>query len=132
MTIIIDEINRGIIMALMENGRERYANIAKALHLQPMTVTNRVEAMIRDDIIDIRAVPNPLKMGYNVMAAVAHTNLKMLQKFITNEVAMIDGVLNIETLIRGEFKKRTYLGFDLKDRLLNPLNDSKPEIVLSE
>jgi len=65
-----------------------------------------------------------LMNGYDILAVVAHSNLRTLLKFITNEIARIDGVLNIETLIRGEFKKRTYLGFDLQDMLLHPLDDS--------
>jgi len=33
------------------------------------------------------------------------------------EIAFVDGVTNAETMIRGEFKKRTYLGFDLEEKL---------------
>ncbi|MGD9143396.1 MAG: Lrp/AsnC ligand binding domain-containing protein, partial [Dehalococcoidia bacterium] len=61
-----------------------------------------------------------LMNGYHILAAVTHINLRALLKFITSEISRIDGILNIETLVRGEFKKRTYLGFDLKDALFHP------------
>ena len=55
--------------------------------------------------------------GYDILTVVTFPNLQALYKFITNEIALIDGVINVETLIRAEFKKRTYLGFDLEERL---------------
>jgi Lrp/AsnC family transcriptional regulator, regulator for asnA, asnC and gidA len=55
--------------------------------------------------------------GYDVLAVVTAPNLESLYGFIMQEIAFIDGVTNAETLIRGEFKKRTYLGFDLKEKL---------------
>jgi len=65
-----------------------------------------------------------LMSGYNILAVVALPNLRALLKFITNEIALIDGVFNIETLIRAEFKKRTYLGFDVEDMLRHPFVDN--------
>jgi len=61
-----------------------------------------------------------LMNGYNILALVVQPSLQELSKFVTNEIARIDGVINVETLIRAEFKKRTYLGFDLEERLRNP------------
>ena len=61
-----------------------------------------------------------LMNGYDILAVVTFPNLQALCKFITNEIALIDGVKNVETLIRAEFKKRTYLGFDLEERLHHP------------
>lgn len=58
-----------------------------------------------------------LMNGYNIFTVVSHPNLQALFKFIKDEIAVIKGVQNIETLIRAEFRKRTYLGFDLEERL---------------
>ena len=71
-------------------------------------------------------VPTVLTLlnGYNILTVVTEPNLQELFKFITNEIAVIRGVQNIETLIRAEFRKRTYLGFDLEERLHHLLDDN--------
>jgi DNA-binding Lrp family transcriptional regulator len=55
--------------------------------------------------------------GYDIIAVVAFSNLEELSKFIMKEIASIDGVTNVETLVRAEFRKRTYLGFDFEKAL---------------
>jgi len=55
--------------------------------------------------------------GYDILAVVAISNLEELAKFIMKEIASIDGVINVETLVRAEFRKRTYLGFDFEKTL---------------
>ena len=58
-----------------------------------------------------------LMNGYNILAVASIPDLDELLKFITDEIATIDGVRNVETIIRAEFKKRTYLGFDLEEMI---------------
>ena len=55
--------------------------------------------------------------GYNIVAAITLPHLDSLFKFISSEISHIDGVSNTETLIRAEFRKRTYLGFDVEEML---------------
>lgn len=63
-----------------------------------------------------------LMSGYNILAVISLPNLDSLFKFITNEISIINGVQNIETLIRAEFRKRTYLGFDVQEMLRHPID----------
>jgi Lrp/AsnC family transcriptional regulator, regulator for asnA, asnC and gidA len=58
-----------------------------------------------------------LMNGYDILAVVTFKDLEVLSKFIMKEIASIDGVTNVETLVRAEFKKRTYLGFDFEKAL---------------
>jgi DNA-binding Lrp family transcriptional regulator len=58
-----------------------------------------------------------LMNGYDILAVVTFKDLEALSKFIMKEMASIDGVVNVETLVRAEFKKRTYLGFDFEKAL---------------
>ncbi len=58
-----------------------------------------------------------LMNGYDILAVVTFKDLEVLSRFIMKEIASIDGVVNIETLVRAEFKKRTYLGFDFEKAL---------------
>jgi DNA-binding Lrp family transcriptional regulator len=55
--------------------------------------------------------------GYDILAVVTFKDLEVLSRFIMKEIASIDGVTNVETLVRAEFKKRTYLGFDFEKAL---------------
>jgi len=58
-----------------------------------------------------------LMNSFNLLAIVVLPNLELLYKFIINEIASIDGVINVETLIRAELRKRTYLAFSLEETL---------------
>ena len=66
-----DEFDWKIITLLNEDGRMPSAEIARILGgVTARTVTNRIHALIEHDIINVRAVVNPEKVGYGVMADV--------------------------------------------------------------
>jgi Lrp/AsnC family transcriptional regulator for asnA, asnC and gidA len=66
-----DRTDWKIITLLNENGRMPSAEIARRLgNVSARTVTNRIEALIREGIINIRAIINPEMVGYGVMADV--------------------------------------------------------------
>ncbi len=49
---------------------------------------------------------------YNILAILVLSDHDALHKFITNKVSLINGVNEVETLIRAELKKRTYVYID--------------------
>lgn len=66
-----DKFDWEIIALLNENGRMPSAEIARILgNVSARTVTNRISTLTENGIIDIRAVVNPEKVGYGVMADV--------------------------------------------------------------
>jgi len=66
-----DRIDWKIITLLNEDGRMSSAEIARRLgEVSARTVTNRIDILTERGIIDIRAVVNPEKVGYGVMADV--------------------------------------------------------------
>ena len=66
-----DRTDSEIIALLNEDGRIPSAEIARQLgNVSARTVTNRIEALIREGIINIRAVVNPETVGYGVLADV--------------------------------------------------------------
>ena len=66
-----DRTDWKIIILLNENGRMPSAEIARRLgNVSARTVTNRIEALIREGIINIRAIVNPETVGYGVLADV--------------------------------------------------------------
>jgi DNA-binding Lrp family transcriptional regulator len=67
---MIDNTDRRIIAALKSDGRYSYASLAKELGLNVATVAKRIEKMLREDVITIKAVLNPFKLGYNARALI--------------------------------------------------------------
>lgn len=60
-----------IIALLNEDGRMPSTEIARRLgNVSARTVTNRINALIEQGFINIRAIVNPEPVGYNVMADV--------------------------------------------------------------
>jgi Lrp/AsnC family transcriptional regulator for asnA, asnC and gidA len=67
----LDRLDWEIITLLNEDGRMRSAEIARQLgNVSARTVTNRIEALSRQGIINIRAIVNPEMVGYGVLADV--------------------------------------------------------------
>jgi Lrp/AsnC family transcriptional regulator for asnA, asnC and gidA len=67
----LDRIDWEIIALLNEDGRMPSAEIARRMgNVSARTVTNRIEALTRKGIINIRAVVNPETVGYGVLADV--------------------------------------------------------------
>ena len=66
-----DKFDWRIIVVLNEDGRMPSAEIARKLgNVSARTVTNRINALTEHGIINVRAVVDPAKVGYGVMADV--------------------------------------------------------------
>ncbi len=57
-------------MALSKDGRYSYARLAKELGINVLTLTKRVTAMLEAGVVSIRAIPNPVVMGYSANAVI--------------------------------------------------------------
>ena len=67
----IDEIDQKIVDALIENGRASAAEIARAIGgISERVVRYRMERLIREGVVKIGAIVNPVALGYAVMADV--------------------------------------------------------------
>ena len=63
----LDELDRGILNALMENARTPYAELAKVFTVSPGTIHVRVEKMKQAGIITgAHITVNPRRSGYDV------------------------------------------------------------------
>lgn len=69
--MLIDNADRQIILALQNNGRTSYAQMARHLGVSPATVAKRVASLGQEGVITIRALPNPMKLGYTANALLA-------------------------------------------------------------
>jgi len=62
----IDDLDARIISILQSDGRISNTDIAKMLAVSEATVRGRIKRLIDDDIIQIVAVSNPLKLGFEI------------------------------------------------------------------
>jgi Lrp/AsnC family transcriptional regulator for asnA, asnC and gidA len=61
----VDELDRAIIEALQENGRESFRRIAARLEVSEGTVRARYGRLVGDGILQVVAVTNPLGLGFD-------------------------------------------------------------------
>jgi Lrp/AsnC family transcriptional regulator for asnA, asnC and gidA len=66
----MDELDNRIIEILQADGRASNAHIAREVGVSEGTVRRRLRRLIQDGVINVIAVPNLEKMGYNTAALV--------------------------------------------------------------
>jgi Lrp/AsnC family transcriptional regulator for asnA, asnC and gidA len=66
----MDELDRKIIALLETNGRASNARIARDVGVSEGTVRRRLKRLIQDRIINVVALPDPRKLGYESEALI--------------------------------------------------------------
>jgi Lrp/AsnC family transcriptional regulator for asnA, asnC and gidA len=61
----VDELDRRIIEALQENGRESFRRIAARLGVSEATVRSRYARLVSEGILQVVGVTNPLGLGFD-------------------------------------------------------------------
>ena len=69
--MIVDSIDRKIIQELSENAFISNHVLSKKLGISPSTVGRRLNGLIREKVIKIKAVHDPHKLGYLINALLA-------------------------------------------------------------
>ena len=64
----IDDLDRRIIEALQENGREPFRRIADQLGVSEATIRNRYGRLCADRVLQVTGVTNPLGLGFEAQA----------------------------------------------------------------
>jgi Lrp/AsnC family transcriptional regulator, regulator for asnA, asnC and gidA len=69
MRQLIDEIDKKIVDALMENGRMSASDIARSIEgVSTRTVTRKIARLINKEVIKIKVVANRQLLGYTLLA----------------------------------------------------------------
>jgi Lrp/AsnC family transcriptional regulator, regulator for asnA, asnC and gidA len=63
--LILDDLDQRIIQELQADGRQSFLSLAKKLDASEGTIRNRVSAQLKKEVISLKAVINPTKLGYN-------------------------------------------------------------------
>ena len=66
----IDRLDRQIIEALQENGREPFRQIAGQLGVSEATIRNRYARLCRENVLQVTGVTNPLGLGFDAQAMI--------------------------------------------------------------
>lgn len=69
-TAPLDDISKGIIEQLQEDGRRPYSEIAKVVGLSEAAVRQRVQKLTESGVMQIVAVTDPLQLGFHRQAMV--------------------------------------------------------------
>jgi len=68
----LDTVDRGMIRLLQKDGRMPIVALAKELGISETTARTRLKRLIKEDIINVLAVSNPAKLGFEIVG-----NLKL-------------------------------------------------------
>ncbi len=65
---LIDDLDRRLITLLRRDGRATNVELARLLNVTETTVRKRIAALLRNELIEIVAVPTPKLAGYKITA----------------------------------------------------------------
>ena len=118
----IDDVDRRIIEALQRDGRRPYGSIAKDIGVSEAAVRRRVQRLRDNDIMQVVAVTDPLKLGFAREALVGirvHGDVRI----VADKLAAIDEC-NYVVMCAGSFDILAEIVVESDDALVHLLNDS--------
>ncbi|MAR33974.1 MAG: transcriptional regulator [Chloroflexi bacterium] len=86
----MDELDRNIISQLEKDGRASNAFIARESGVSEGTVRRRLKKLIDDEIINVVALPDPTKLGYDSEALIGIQIDPDKVELAANKVAKLD------------------------------------------
>jgi len=79
----IDAVDCRMIELLQKDGRISHTEIAKSIGISEATVRTRLQRLIQEEYIQIVAVSNPLKLGYEVVGTIRiHVDIRKMDRII--------------------------------------------------
>lgn len=63
--LVLDEIDIGIIKELQTDARQSYLSLGKKIGASEGTIRNRVKSQLKNEIMKLKAVLNPTKLGFD-------------------------------------------------------------------
>ena len=67
---LLDDVSKAIVEQLQQDGRRSYAAIAEVVGLSEAAVRQRVQRLLREGVMQIVAVTNPLQVGFTRQAMI--------------------------------------------------------------
>jgi len=88
---VLDDVSKGIIEQLQQDGRRPYAAIGKAVGLSEAAVRQRVQRLLDNGVMQIVAVTDPLELGFARQAMIGITVEGPLET-VADELATMDEI----------------------------------------
>jgi len=88
---VLDDVSKGIIEQLQQDGRRPYAAIGKAVGLSEAAVRQRVQRLLDNGVMQIVAVTDPLELGFARQAMIGITVEGPLEP-VADELAQMDEI----------------------------------------
>jgi len=120
-TVALDGLSRQIVEQLQQDGRRAYATIAKAVGLSEAAVRQRVQRLLDAGVMQIVAVTDPLRIGFQRQALIGLKVEGDLRE-AARELAGIDEV-DYVVVCAGSFDLLAEIVCEDDDHLLEILND---------
>jgi Lrp/AsnC family transcriptional regulator for asnA, asnC and gidA len=119
--VLLDATNKAIIEQLQSDGRQAYANIAKAVGLSEAAVRQRVNRLLDSGVMQVVAGTDPLTLGFKRQAMVGIRTEGDLRA-VADRLAGLPEV-DYVVLTAGSFDILVELVCSDDDHLLRVLND---------
>ncbi|QNO38536.1 Lrp/AsnC family transcriptional regulator [Protaetiibacter sp. SSC-01] len=119
--IALDDVSKGIIEQLQEDGRRSYAEIGKAVGLSEAAVRQRVQKLTEAGVMQVVAVTDPMQLGFYRQAMVGIRVTGDSRK-VAESLAEIDAVDYI-VLTAGSFDILAEIVCENDDDLIELLNE---------
>ena len=91
----MDELDRKIIGILQLDGRASNAKIARQLGVSEGTIRRRLKRLIEEEAIQVVALPEPSKLGYNTEAIVGIQVDPGTLENVAEELSRVPETLNV-------------------------------------
>ena len=119
---IIDELDQRIIEALQQDGRRPFTKIAADLGISEASVRQRVANLINNQVMQIVAVTNPIKLGFSLasMIGIRVSGERLLE--VAQEISAFDEVIYL-IICTGRFDMLAEVVCHDNDHLLNFLTE---------
>ena len=121
----IDQTDCEMIRMLQKDGRISNTDIAKKIGISEATVRSRLNRLISEEYIQIVAVSNPMKLGFEIVGTIRiHVDIKKM-KGVTEEIKKLKPLWHIVQTTGGtgidtEFVVKSLE--DLNDLIFNKIN----------
>ena len=117
----LDDVDKGIIEQLQEDGRRTYTRIAAEVGLSEAAVRQRVQRLLESGVMQIVAVTDPLTVGFRRQAAVG-LKVEGDLRAVADTVAAIPEV-DYVIITSGSYDLLVELVAEDDESLLSLLND---------
>jgi DNA-binding Lrp family transcriptional regulator len=124
--IMLSDIDLRLIERLEVDGRASYLELARLLDINPSTAAKRVKNLLADEIITVKAIPNPYKLGQSASALIAlNVNIDWMDDICNNLKKHFHVNMIVTTF--GRFNLVLGVHFPSWDNLIDFISSELPE-----